>query len=143
MPLILQGLDYTTFTPFTTTSNSSSPLPPPTHLIALSASEPKQLALAPDSLSFSLTSLTLFCGDTPSEVTSDCTLQMFGIGAVSASSSASTGTAKAVTMGPGMQDLVMGEEWQGLSKVSFSAEMGGTQMGVGIGEVVYELVSAC
>lgn len=55
-PLILQGLNYTTFTPITsTTPNTTSSLPPPTHLLALPASEPKQISLAPGSLSFSLT----------------------------------------------------------------------------------------
>ena len=68
---------------------------------------------------------------------------MLGIGVPSASSGASTGTEKAVTVGPGMQDIAMGEKWAGLNKVSFTAEMGGTQMGVAIGELVYELISDC
>ena len=42
-----------------------------------------------------------------------------------------------------MQTVQMEGGWEGLSKVTFSAEMGGTPMGVGLGEVVYELVSAC
>ncbi|KAF6218556.1 hypothetical protein HO133_005906 [Letharia lupina] len=140
MPLILQGLNFTTFAPFTTTtSNSTSPLPPSTHLLALSASEPKQITLAPDSLSFSITSLALSCGDTPSEVTATCTVQMFGIGAAS-------GTERTVAVaGPGMRTVRMEEEgsWRGLSRVSFTAEMGGAPVGVRLGAVAYELVSAC
>lgn len=52
--------------------------------------------------------------------------------------------------GPGaMQSVRMdstqegGAGWEGLSEVSLSAEMGGVGVGVGLGQVVYELVRAC
>lgn len=65
---------------------------------------------------------------------------MFGIGAASAGS----GTERTVAVGPGMQTLLMMEGvWEGLSTVTFAAEAGGAQVGVGLGEVVYGLVRAC
>lgn len=66
-------------------------------------------------------------------------MQMVGVGVPSAA------TFRSVAVGPGWQDVVMGvgEGWEGLSKVSFSAVVGGVEMGVGIGEVGYGLVGTC
>lgn len=145
MPLVFQGLNYTTFTPSTViTPNNTSPLPPPTHLLARAASEPKLIALAPGSLSFSLTSLTLSCGDTPSEVTTNCTLQMFGIGAAAKGSGGAAGISRFVEVAPGMRSVQMEQGWEGLSKVSIVPKVEGTQTtGLVLAEVAYELVSAC
>ena len=144
IPLIFQGLNYTTFTPLTLTNpNTTSPHPPPIHLLAPAVSQPKQIALAPGSLSFSLASLTLSCGDTPSEVTTNCTLQMFGNGAAATGSGTATGISRYVEVGPGMQTVQMEQGWEGLSKVSIAAQVGGTQTGLMLAEVVYEFVSAC
>lgn len=68
---------------------------------------------------------------------------MFGVGAASAGSGTASGTERSVMIGPGMQTLAMGGSWERLSKMSFTATMGGKEMGVGLGEVVYELVQAC
>lgn len=54
-----------------------------------------------------------------------------------------SGAESAVSVGEGMQTVPMGEGWRGLNLVRFSAEEGGVQMGVALGEVVYELISGC
>ena len=68
---------------------------------------------------------------------------MFGIGAAAARLGAASGIEKAVAVGPGMQSVQMEGGWEGLSRVTFSAEVGGAQMGLGLGEVAYGLVTAC
>lgn len=145
-PVIDQGLNYTTFAPVTpATPNTTSPLPPATHLFAPAASQPKQITLASSTLSFTLSSLSLSCGDNDdAPATTNCTVQMFGIGAPSVSG-AVTGTSLSALVKPGgMQTVWMVEQlWRGISQVTFSANVGGTPTGLMLGGLVYEVVSAC
>jgi len=46
-------------------------------------------------------------------------------------------------VGRDMQRFEFNEAWGGLSKVTFSAQQGGRQMGVGVDDLEYEILSAC
>lgn len=144
-PLIDEGLNYTSFAPVhPATPNTTSPLPPTTHLFAPAASQPKRISIASSVLSFTLSSLSLSCGDDDAAVTTNCTVQIFGIGAPSASGAA-TGTGSSVLVRPGGMQTVWMEEklWRGVSQVTFSAMVAGTPTGLTLGGLVYEVVSAC
>jgi hypothetical protein len=46
-------------------------------------------------------------------------------------------------IGRDMQRFEFDEAWGGLSKVTLSAQQGGRQMGVGVDDLEYEILSAC
>lgn len=75
----------------------------------------------------------------------NCTVQIAGLGGAGTSGGATIGVARSVIVrgGGGMERISMGMEWEGLSEVTISGQSWGRQMGVGVGEVVYELTSAC
>lgn len=68
---------------------------------------------------------------------------MFGIGAAAKGSGGATGISKFVAVAPGIQTVQMEQGWEGLSKVSVAPRVEGTQTGLMLAEVAYELVSAC
>jgi hypothetical protein len=108
------------------------------------AATPKAITVAAPFLSFGLNSISISCGDNPPP--GNCSVHIAALGTPSTGTNSASTTAMLRTVlleGTAAQKVWFDETWIGLSQVIFTAEKGGKEMAVRVGELCYEIVSAC